>query len=183
MVAGVVNQAIVGKDDALRVTITLHIINVAFLPVAAVFLRQLAFVIAIAVTADGFTRCNLVECAFCLPAQLFGLVFRDIVVRQALIFVDVGSNVLLVGIGSAFADFDFAAIGLDVGRGVLAIVALGCINICCLGCLLIVALGAAKDDSMVSSPTDIMTRIPMKHSTPMMSESMSLPVMKPPNTR
>ena len=44
-------------------------------------------------------------------------------------------------------------------------------------------ISSAKDDSMVSSPTDIMTRIPMKHSTPMMSESMSLPVMKPPNTR
>ena len=68
MVAGVVNQSIVGKDNSLRVTITLHIINVAFLPVAAVFLRQLAFVIAIAVAADGFTRRNLVERAFCLPA-------------------------------------------------------------------------------------------------------------------
>ena len=110
MITGIVNQAIVGKDNALRVTIALHIINIAFLPVAAVFLRQLAFVIAVAVAADGFTRCNLVECAFCLPAQLFGLVFRDIIVRQALIFVDVGSNVLLVGVGSAFADFDFAVV-------------------------------------------------------------------------
>ena len=125
MITGVVNQAIVGKDYALRVTIALHIINVAFLPVAAVFLRQLAFVIAVAVAADGFAGCNLVECAFCLPAQLFGFVFRNIIVRQALIFVDVGSNVLLIGVSSAFADFDFAAIGLDVGRGVLAIVALG----------------------------------------------------------
>lgn len=68
MVAGVVNQAIVGKDNALRVTIALHIINVAFLPIAAVFLRQLAFVIAVAVAADGFTRRNLVECTFSLPA-------------------------------------------------------------------------------------------------------------------
>ena len=101
MVAGVVNQAIVGKDYALRVTITLHIINVAFLPVAAVFLRQLAFVIAVAVAADGFAGCNLVEGAFCLPAQLFGLVFRDIVMWQALIFVDIGSNVLLVGVAVA----------------------------------------------------------------------------------
>ena len=49
---------------------------------------------------------------------------------------------LLVGVGSTFADFDFAAVGLDVGRSVLAIVALGCINSCCLGCLLIVGLGA-----------------------------------------
>ena len=68
MVAGVVNQAIVGKDYALSVTIALHIINIAFLPVTAVFIRQLAFVIALAVAADGFTRRNLVECAFCLPA-------------------------------------------------------------------------------------------------------------------
>ena len=68
MVAGVVNQAIVGKDYALRITIALHIINVAFLPVAAVFLRQLTLVIAVAVAADGFTRRNLVEGAFCLPA-------------------------------------------------------------------------------------------------------------------
>ena len=52
MIAGVVNQTIVGKDNALRITIALHIINIAFLPVAAVFLRQLALVIAIAVTAD-----------------------------------------------------------------------------------------------------------------------------------
>ena len=44
-------------------------------------------------------------------------------------------------------------------------------------------ISSAKDDSMVSSPTDIITRMPMKHSTPMMSESMSLPVIKPPNTR
>ena len=49
---------------------------------------------------------------------------------------------LLIGVGSAFADFDFAAVGLDVGRSVLDVVALGCINICCLGCLFIVALGA-----------------------------------------
>lgn len=142
MITGVVNQAIVGKDNALRVTIALHIINIAFLPVAAVFLRQLAFVIAVAVAADGFTRRNLVECAFSLPAQLFGLVFRDIIVRQALIFVDVGSNVLLVGVGSAFADFDFATVGLDVGRSILAVVALGCINSCCLGCLFIIGLRA-----------------------------------------
>ena len=60
VITGVVNQAIVGKDNALRVTIALHIINIAFLPVAAVFLRQLAFVIAVAVAADGFTGCNLV---------------------------------------------------------------------------------------------------------------------------
>ena len=73
-------------------------------------------------------------------SQLFGLVFRDIVVRQALIFVDIGSNVLLVGVGSTFADFDFAAVGLDVGRSVLAVVALGCINNCCLGCLFIIGL-------------------------------------------
>ena len=142
MVAGVVNQAIVGKDNALRVTIPLHIINVAFLPVTAIFLRQLAFVIAVAVAADGFAGCNLVECAFCLPAKLFGFIFRDIVVRQTLIFVDVGSNVLLVGVGGAFTDFDFAAVGLDVGRSILAVVALGCINSCCLSCLLIVVLVA-----------------------------------------
>ena len=76
-------------------------------------------VIAVAVAADGFAGCNLVECAFSLPAKLFGFVFRNIIVRQVLIFVDVGSNVLLVGIGSTFADFDFAAVGLDVGRSVL----------------------------------------------------------------
>ena len=133
MITGIVNQAIVGKDYALRVTITLHIINVAFLPVTAVFLRQLALVIAVAVAADGFAGCNLVEGAFCLPAQLFGFIFRNIVVRQSLIFVDVGSNVLLIGVGSAFADFDFAAVGLNIGRSVLDVVALGCINICCLG--------------------------------------------------
>ena len=68
MIAGVVNQAIVGKDNSLRVTIALNIINIAFLPVAAVFLRQLALVIAVAVAADGFAGCNLVEGAFCLPA-------------------------------------------------------------------------------------------------------------------
>ena len=68
MIASVVNQAIVGKDDALRVTIALHVINIAFLPVTAVFLRQPAFIIAVAVATDGFAGCNLVEGAFCLPA-------------------------------------------------------------------------------------------------------------------
>ena len=82
MVAGIVNQSIIRKDNALRVTIALHIINVAFLPVAAVFLRQLAFIIAVAVTADGFAGCNLFECAFSLPAKLFGFVFRNIIVTK-----------------------------------------------------------------------------------------------------
>lgn len=67
MVAGVVNQAIVGKDNALRVTIPLHII-MSLPSVTAFSFRQLAFVIAVAVAADGFTRRNLVEGAFCLPA-------------------------------------------------------------------------------------------------------------------
>ena len=36
---------------------------------------------------------------------------------------------------------------------------------------------------MPSRPTAIMMRMPMKHSTPIISESMSLPVIKPPKTR
>ena len=36
---------------------------------------------------------------------------------------------------------------------------------------------------MPSRPTAIMMRMPMKHSTPIISESMSLPVINPPKTR
>ena len=42
---------------------------------------------------------------------------------------------------------------------------------------------SAYDWSIVISPKPIRMRSPAKHSRPMMSESINLPVMNPPNTR
>ena len=115
MVAGVVNQAIIGKNNALGVAIALHIIDVAFCPCAPIFLGQQPLVIAIAVAADGFARSNLVQGTLGLPAQLFCLVFGDVVVGQLGKFVDIGSHMLFIRIGCAFTNLQLTAVSLHIG--------------------------------------------------------------------
>ena len=89
MVAGVVDQAVVGKHDALRSPgIGPQGVDVALGPGAAVGLRQQALIIAEPAAADAAARGIRLQGASG-PAQLLGLFFCDEIVRQAAIQVDI----------------------------------------------------------------------------------------------
>ena len=61
MVAGIINQAVVGKHNAFRAAIPAGAVDVTFMVFPSVRLRQPAFIIAKIIAADALAGGNLGE--------------------------------------------------------------------------------------------------------------------------
>ena len=104
MVIGIVNQAVIGIDDALRTAGILSFgINVAFVVLASLLCGKLLFIVAEVGSADGG--------AFFIPfhgaagpAERFGFRLRNVVAGQLAVRVDVKGNVILRIIRTVFVD-------------------------------------------------------------------------------
>ena len=90
MVVGVINQAVVGKDDALGTAAgCADGVDVTFSPLAAFGVGQKAFVVAEIVAADGLAGSDLIQRAALPAIEVFGVLFGHIVGGQLAVQMDV----------------------------------------------------------------------------------------------
>ena len=113
MVAGIVDQPVVGEDDALRPARALaERVDVALGIAAPLCLGELALIVAEAVAADAFAGgIGLQRAAG--PAERLGLLLGDEVRGQVAVLQQIGADVLLRGIAAVLVQRG----GLPLRRG------------------------------------------------------------------
>ena len=114
MVVRVVDQPVVGKHDALAVSVLAVKVNVAFGPLAALLVGEQALVIAEAVAADGAAVGDLPEVALAAdPAQCLRFLLGQVVVRKLVKGIQIHGDELHGVIPAVFLYGELNAVDLD----------------------------------------------------------------------
>ena len=93
MVVRVIDQTVVGIQDAFGTAITAVIVDIAFVPLATVLFRKKTFSVAEFVAADGHFIGNIPKISLAAdPAKLRSFILCDVVGRKLVKGVNVGSN-------------------------------------------------------------------------------------------
>ena len=123
MISGIVDQTVIGENNTLPTTETTFIVDVAFIVLAALLLRQLIIIVIITIPTDAHAIGHIPQITFfTVPTTIAGFVLGKVVVRQFTVSVDVESYFILGVIPAIFVDGRIIPL---VGRKPIIIFGLG----------------------------------------------------------
>ena len=105
MIVGIVNQAVIGIDDPLRIPGSAAVVDIALVVLSSLLFRKMAFIVGKTVAADTAARTDLAKIAFLgIPAFLLCLCLRDEIGWELSICEEIQRDIVFCGILSVLGD-------------------------------------------------------------------------------